>query len=443
MSNEKIIYLPHNLKYRDYQKPIVDFIRKWWKRWVLVAHRRMWKDKTFFNLLIEQAVKEVWGYAYVLPTYSQWKKIIWDSIDKKWLKFKDHIPKELLLSENATELKFTLVNGSFIQILWSDNIDSLRWISPKWIVFSEYAFQNPIVWDVLKPILTENDGWAIFNSTPNWKNHFYEMYKMALNNPDWFCSLLTIEDTKAVDLEVIEEDRKSWMSEEMIQQEYYCSFDVWAVWSYYSTQMQDARKDWRITEIPKNKFAKVDVFIDIWVNDSFSLWFKQNDWLFYNFLRYFEDNWKQLDYYFNYIDEFLEEENLSLWKIFIPHDGNNKSHSYLVSGETILDKFKKKYTSEKVKLIERPKSVNDGIENVRAILAKCRFDGIWCKQGINCLESYKKKYDEVKKIFLDKPLHDWASHWADAFRYFAIVEGKEKKEKKKLKVVFTNFSWYL
>ena len=78
----KQISLPHNLEYRDYQKWIVSYLRNWGKRAILMYHRRGGKDKTMFNLCVEMAIREPGGYAYILPTYAQWKKIILDSIDK-------------------------------------------------------------------------------------------------------------------------------------------------------------------------------------------------------------------------------------------------------------------------------------------------------------------------------------------------------------------------
>ncbi len=157
--------------------------------------------------------------------------------------FRSHIPPELIESENSQELKINLKNGSFIQILGSENIDGLRGISPRGIVFSEYAFQNPTAWEVMRPILAENGGWAIFNSTPNGKNHFFELYNMAKDNENWFTQRLTVEDTKMVRKEYIDEERRNGMSEEMIQQEYYVSFDVGAIGSYYGREMEEARMD--------------------------------------------------------------------------------------------------------------------------------------------------------------------------------------------------------
>lgn len=433
------VELPHNLNYRDYQKWIVSYLRNGWKRAVLIYHRRWWKDKTMFNLCVEMAIREQWGYAYILPTYAQWKKIIWDSIDKDGKKFKDHIPKELLVWENGTELKFTLANGSFIQILWSENIDSLRGIAPRWIVFSEYAFQNPTAWEVMRPILAENGWWAIFNSTPNGKNHFYDMYNMAKDNPEWYCQRLTVDDTWVVPKEYIEEERRNWMSEEMIQQEYYVSFDVGAIGAYYAKEIEQARNDGRICKLPVNPDVPVDLYFDLWVNDNFTISFKQNDWMFYNFINYYEDNGKTLDHYFFVIDEFFERRWLKLGNIYLPHDSSQKWHSYLVSGTTIIEKFQQKYPW-KIMYIPNKVSINDWIQEVRKLFPRIRFDIDTCQQFIRCIENYKKDYDDVKKVFRDQPRHDWASHWADNLRYFWISDKKEI-HKVKPRIYAPSYDW--
>lgn len=428
----KQIALPHNLEYRDYQKWIVSYLRNWGKRAILMYHRRWWKDKTMFNLCVEMAIREQWGYAYILPTYAQGKKIIWDSIDKEWKKFKDHIPKELLVWENGTELKFTLANWSFIQILWSDTIDNLRGIAPRWIVFSEYAFQNPTAWEVMRPILAENGWWAIFNSTPNWKNHFYDMFNTAkqLQEQDWswFCQKLTVDDTWVVPKEYIEEERRNWMSEEMIQQEYYCSFDVGAIGAYYAREIEQARNDWRITKLPFNPDIPVDLYFDLGVNDNFTISWKQNNWLFFNFINYYEENGKTLDHYFWIIDDWFDRNRGKIGKIYLPHDSSQKSHAFLVSWTTIIDKFKQKYPW-KVEYIPNKVSINDWIQEARKLFSRCRFDSETCVQLIRCLENYKKDWDDVRKVFRDNPRHDWASHWADNFRYFAVSDKKEQVQK--------------
>ena len=81
--------------------------------------------------------------------------------------------------------------------------------------------------------------------------------------------------------------------------------------------------------------------------------------------------------------------------------------------------MKKVFGEHKVKRIEIGK-VQTGINAVRAVLPKCRFDKDTCKQGIRALENYHKEYDDVKKVFNNIPCHDWSSHYSDSFRGFAV-----------------------
>ena len=250
---------------------------------------------------------------------------------------------------------------------------------------------------------------------------------MAENDNNWYYQKLTVDDTWVVSKEYIEQERKNWMSEEMIQQEYYCSFDVGAIGSYYAREVEQARQDWRITKLPFNPDIPVDLYFDLWVNDSFTISFKQNDWQFFNFLNYYEDNWKTLEHYFYIIDDWFQRKNAKMWYIYLPHDSSQKAHSFLVSGTTIIDKFKTKY-GEKVQYIPNKVSINDGIQEVRKLFPRMRFDSETCVQLVRCLENYKKDYDDVKKVFRDQPRHDWASHGSDNIRYFGVSDKQERKK---------------
>lgn len=245
------------------------------------------------------------------------------------------------------------------------------------------------------------------------------MFKNASNSKDWFVQKLTIEDTGVVSKMYINTEREDGMSEEMIQQEYYCSFDIGAIGSYYATQMEEARTDSRIRQLPFSPDVPVDLYFDLWVNDSFTISFKQNDGNFFNFVNYYENTGKTLDHYFSYIDDYLERKNWKLGTIYLPHDSTQKAHSFLVSGITILEKFIEKYGSHKVKKVEKG-GINLGIQEVRKVFPRMRFDIESCAQLIKCLENYKKDWDDKKKVFLEIPRHDWASHGADNIRYFAV-----------------------
>jgi len=223
----KEITIPHNFTPRPYQLPFLQAMDRGVKRAVLVWHRRSGKGKTLINFAAARMCERVGAYYHCFPEYSQGRKILWDGRDKEGFKFTDHFPREILAKpKNNTELKIELRNGSIWQIIGADNYDALVGPNPLGIVFDEWAVSDryPQAWDYFRPILAENGGWAVFIFTPRGRNHGFDLYQNALNNPDWYCQLLTVKDTHAISLEAIEQERRAGMSNDMIQQEFYCSF---------------------------------------------------------------------------------------------------------------------------------------------------------------------------------------------------------------------------
>lgn len=160
----------NKFKPRDYQEPIYDaFFKDRFKRLVLVICRRAGKDLLTWNIVIREAITNPGVYYVVYPTYSQGKKILWNSVTNDGKRFLDYIPKSLISSINGQEMRINLLNGSFIQIIGSDSPDRIVGTNPRGVVFSEYALQNPMIWARMSPILTANGGWAIFQScvSPN------------------------------------------------------------------------------------------------------------------------------------------------------------------------------------------------------------------------------------------------------------------------------------
>jgi hypothetical protein len=222
-----VVQIPHNYLERAYQKPFWQAMFKGKKRAALIWHRRAGKGKTVLNFTIDQALNErVGAYYHCFPEYNQGRKILWDGMDREGFRFMDHFPEPVVKARNSTELKITLVNGSIWQIIGADSYDSLVGPNPVGIVFDEWAVSDnyPKAWDYFRPILVENGGWAVFVYTPRGRNHGFTLYQMALNNEDWYCQRLTVDDTGAISKADIEAERQAGMSDEMIQQEFYCSF---------------------------------------------------------------------------------------------------------------------------------------------------------------------------------------------------------------------------
>ncbi len=149
-------------KPRDYQLPLCRaFEEGKYKRFLAIWARRSGKDICAFNLMLRAAIRRVGVYYYVFPTYSQARKVIWDSITNSGQRFLDYIPKELIKNTNSTEMKIYLINGSLLQLIGSDNIDALMGTNPMGIVFSEYGLQDPAAYQFLRPILLSNGGWSL------------------------------------------------------------------------------------------------------------------------------------------------------------------------------------------------------------------------------------------------------------------------------------------
>ena len=220
------ITIPYNYQPRFYQLPFFEAMDNGKKRSCLVWHRRSGKTVTLLNFACKKAFERVGVYYHCFPEYNQARKIVWDGITKDGKPFLDHIPKELRASKNSTELKVELINVSIYQLVGADNFDRLVGPNPVGLIMDEWAVSDkyPMAWDYFRPILAENQGWAVFNFTPRGRNHGFDLYSMALRNPEWFCQLLTADDTQAINKRDIEAERGAGMSEDMIQQEFYCTF---------------------------------------------------------------------------------------------------------------------------------------------------------------------------------------------------------------------------
>lgn len=215
--------LPFKFIPRKYQLP---FLKAWdegIKRFILVWHRRSGKDKTVFAQIPKKMFERVGTYFYFLPSYTQARKVIWTGIDKDGMRFLDHIPKDLI-KNIVDSMRIELVNGSILQIVGADDIDTIVGTNPIGVVFSEYSLMKPKVWEYIRPILAENGGWAVFIFTPRGMNHAWHLLQVALQDTlNWFTQVLTVEDTQAIPMTIVEQEKKE-MPQDLFEQEYYCKF---------------------------------------------------------------------------------------------------------------------------------------------------------------------------------------------------------------------------
>ena len=418
------ITIPYKYTPREYQLPLLDALDSGYKRAVAVWHRRAGKDLTVLNFMIKKMVEQVGVYYYFFPTYALGKKIIWDGIDKHGVSFLSHFPKEYIDGKpNASELKIKLKNGSIFQIIGTDKYDLIRGTNPIGCVFSEYSYQNPIVWDVIRPILRENKGWAVFVYTPQGHNHGYTLYEMARRNPKWFCQGLSINDTHLEDgsfvitPEDIEEERAEGMDEDLIQQEYYISFEGSLSGSYYGKWLTRAEKEGRIGNVPYEEGLKVHTAWDLGIGDATAIWFYQKHGMEIRLIDYYETSGEGLLHYAQVLQSkpYVYGEHYAPFDIEVRELGSGKSRLEVARELGINFRVVKAFP------------VEEGIDTVRRLFSRIWMDELKCRQGLNALKSYRKEYDEKKKEFKQRPYHDWSSHGADALKYLALSYFEEQK----------------
>lgn len=402
----------NKFKPREYQLPLFDAIEnKKYKRVLLIWPRRAGKDIAAFNLAIRAALKRPQVIFYIFPTYAQGKKVIFDSLTNDGQRILEYIPQEVIDSTNSQEMKIRFKNGSLLQVVGSDNYDSLMGTNPQLCIFSEYALQDPRAYQYIRPILTANDGAALFLSTPRGKNHLYELYQIAKQNPDWFCQKLTVEDTAHIDLEEIERERRSGeMSEDLILQEYYTSFDMGIEGSFYAKYLDRMRVNGQIGIVPWEPSFKVHTVWDLGVRDATTILFYQVIGQTIRIIDCYDKTKEGLEHYV----KIIEGKPYSYGKHIAPHDIKVQEFG---SGITRIEKARQLGIKF---IVADDISVMDGIEAVRSVFSKVWIDEKKCASLIKALENYRQEYDIKHRIYKSQPLHDWSSHYADSMRYLAV-----------------------
>jgi hypothetical protein len=354
------------------------------------------------------------------------RQALWENIDSSGFKLLDHIPKEFIKRQSNQEMLLQLNNGSTIRVLGYDkDPDSIRGVACKGAVFSEFAFSDPDSYKTMIPALRESNGWVIFNSTPNGRNHFYEMWEKTWNSENWFNSLLqTYWPKKEGYSGLIKPDQfkmiidEEGLSTEDVEREYGVSFATGMQGSYYMNNIETALHDNRITDFVYDDTLKVDTFWDLGVDDSTAIWFRQRVGNKLIFIDYYENNGKDLQHYV----KILEAKGYNYGTHYLPHDAQQRSIHTGISTAVMFEQIcANNRISDEVVVLERI-SVQNGINAVRARFKRYHFDHSKCQDGLKKLELYHRRFDKRRNVFLKEPVHDGNSHAADALRMEAISE---------------------
>ena len=383
------------------------------KRWnVIIAHRRFGKTVAVINHLIRDALtNENSRYAFIAPLYKQAKSVAWD-----YLKYysKD-IPG---IKINESELRIDYPSGGRVTLYGADNPDSLRGIKLWGVAYDEYSQQpSNIHTEVILPTLADMKGYAIWIGTPQGRNEFVRLYEENIKRKDWNCQLYDIEKSFKEEPENFSElydeaqMQKYHMLEDEWLQEWMCNFDAAVKGAYYSKEISDAREAGRITSVPHDPSLEVHTVWDLGISDYTTIGFFQTYGKEIRMIDYYQNHGEGLDHYVNILEA---KRQYKFGKHYFPHDikvrelGTGKSRKEVLQGLGVQ--------VNEVKNL----SVEDGINAGRMLFKQLWVDEKKCAQFLDAITQYRQEWDDKKGCFKNNPLHDWTSHAADMYRYFAI-----------------------
>jgi len=361
-------------------------------------------------------------FGYVAPYLKQAKAVAWDYVKHYCAPLVPHGA-----TFNEAELRADLPNGGRIRLFGADNPDAMRGLYFDGVVLDEYADQDPRIWPVIRPALSDRLGWADFIGTPKGHNDFYDTYQRALANPgEWYSAIHKASETGLIPEAELQAARRS-MTEDQYAQEYECSFEAAIQGAYYGKEMAEAEREKRICRVPYDKATDVITAWDLGIGDATAIWFCQQVGQEYHLIDYVENSGVGLDWYAGE----LKSRPYVYASHLLPHDVEAKELGTGKSRKEVLEQLG-------IKVTVAPKlRVEDGISAVRLVLNRCWFDADRCRRGIEALKQYRTEFDEQRKVFRDKPLHDWTSHGADAMRY--LFTGIKKTDKAQWSDAVTNF----
>lgn len=380
------------------------------ERWAcIVAHRRAGKTVAAINDIIRAAItckSPMPLFGYVAPYRSQAKSVAWD-----YLK---HFAEPITKTSNESDLIVELINGAKIRLFGADNADAMRGLGFDGMYLDEYGDFKPSVWgNVIRPALSDKQGWCVFGGTPKGKNQFWSIFETSKRLPDeWFSFSLPASQSKLLpDSEL--QAAKAQLAEDQYLQEYECSFEAAILGAYYGTEMRELTEQGRFTKVANQKEVLTHTAWDLGFRDDTAIWWYQVIAGEIHVVDYFAVSGATIEE----ISAKIKEKPYNYGKHYLPHDARAKTLAS--GGKSVIEQLAEHLGINNLAIVPNL-SIQDGIQAVRQMLPRTWFDAEKCSEGVEALRQYQREYDEDKKSFRQSPRHDWTSHPADAMRMLAI-----------------------
>ena len=281
------------------------------------------------------------------------------------------------------------------------------------VYMDEYGDFKPSVFgNVIRPALSDKQGWAVFGGTPKGKNQFWEIYETAQRIPnEWFLLRLPASSSGLLPAGELNAARAQ-LAEDQYLQEYECSFEAAILGAFYGKEMREAQSQGRITRVDYDSSLPVYTAWDLGYRDDTAIWFFQVT----------RNEVRVIDFHavsgadIHDIAGLVMSKGYRYGKHYLPHDARAKS---LQTGRSIIEQLSQ-YLEAKNLMVVPDIGVQSGIQATRMMLPRVWFDAEKCHDGIEALRQYQREYDEDRKAYRQNPRHDWTSHPADAFRMLAV-----------------------
>ncbi|MDO9172552.1 MAG: hypothetical protein Q7W29_12065 [bacterium] len=413
--------LPSEWKPRRYQKALFEYLEGGGRRADVAAHRRWGKDEAALHWAAISTMTRVGVYWHLLPEASQGRKAIWDAVNPHTgvRRIDEAFPPAMRSRTRDQEMMIHLKNGSTWQVAGSDNYNSLVGSPPIGVVFSEWSLAKPEAWEYLRPILAENGGWSLFLWTPRGRNHATRAFEARARDADWFClkspatatDVFTPEQLAREKAELIAELGSAEEGEARFASEYLVDFDAAAPGAFYSSLLAAAERAGRVGRVPVDPSLRVDTAWDLGIDDYTAVWFFQQAGREVRVVDYFETSGEGLP---EIVRRAIAERPYLWGTHHLPHDVMVRE---LATGRSRYETLGSLgLTRISVGTAADPE---ERVNAARLMIPLCWFDAQRCAVGLERLRGYRKRWNRATRSY-GGPLHDKASHGADAFGEFAL-----------------------
>lgn len=430
------VTLPNEFVPRPYQRRAMRFFDGGGKRAITVWHRRAGKDLTAAHQTAKASHQEAGMYWHFFPTFQQARRSIWEGYRKDGKRLLENVfpgfmdpkrPGSLVKRKNDAQMFLELKCGSIWRLMGTDRVESVG-AGPKGVVFSEFALCRPGAWDLVRPMLRESGGWAWFITTPRGNNHAKKLYDSATPESGWYRDTQSVLTTgldfdsnrapnqRLTPEEMMAEERAEGMEEALIRQEYLCDWTAANVGSVWGDLLEGLESRGGLADFECERDGVFTAW-DLGFTDSTAIWFFRVRGESVEVVDFYEAHGQPLSHYFDELEARSQTLGYRYVKHWLPHDARAKT---LQTGSSIVEQFLKRFDSSAV-AIGPALSLLDGVQAARWLLQQDIRIHPRCGEGVEALRAYSYEYDEDRKTFSRKPLHDWSSHAADAFRYLACV----------------------